>query len=534
MISAFDYQVNNLGQRTSVATSGSEFAVATGWQWGYDALGQVKSAAHATNSAFHRSYRYDDIGNRKQSSPELQLAPAATTNYAPNLLNQYSSITPPGAAAFNPGYDEDGNQLSAFRAPSSAFQYVWDAENRLKLVKDAQGNVLVRYAYDAQSRLIRKTQPGPGTAASASTGCVYDGWNCVAQYNLLTQPALLMRRQTWGSDLSRTMQGAGGVGGLLAVESLDAANPGAWFPTYDGNGNVSEYLGTNGAVAAHFEYDAFGNTISSTGNASAFNYRFSTKPQDAVTGLYYYGYRWYDVVTGRWPSRDPIGEKGGANLYGFTRNRPVRRFDRIGLVDKVVDFHVWVMNKELFGADKVEVDLVAKMKFRCTLENGIEKVESQNVVASNGGDDANISIGAMEDVAADKDMFLARFRNIKCKQFVITGTSINEDFNSTNFIAGSAAVGGVVVIAGGPEAIPEGVAVGGVLGTIGAGVAESFDNEWNLQFSWTIKVCCACHPSEPNQFKWKSVGFNIQKWETNDSEFYHSHGTEGPPRSQPK
>ena len=218
MISAFDYQVNNLGQRTSVATSGSEFAVATGWQWGYDALGQVKSAAHATNSAFHRSYRYDDIGNRKQSSPELQLAPAATTNYAPNLLNQYSSsITPPGAAAFNPGYDEDGNQLSAFRAPSSAFQYEWDGENRLKLIRDALGNVLVRYAYDAQSRLIRRTQPGPGTTASASTGYVNNGWNCVAQYNLLTQPALLMRRQTWGSDLSRTMQGAGGVGGERVV-----------------------------------------------------------------------------------------------------------------------------------------------------------------------------------------------------------------------------------------------------------------------------------------------------------------------------
>jgi RHS repeat-associated protein len=36
----------------------------------------------------------------------------------------------------------------------------------------------------------------------------------------------------------------------------------------------------------------------------------------------YYGYRYYDPVTGRWPSRDPIGEKGGINLYGFVGNRP--------------------------------------------------------------------------------------------------------------------------------------------------------------------------------------------------------------------
>ena len=40
-----------------------------------------------------------------------------------------------------------------------------------------------------------------------------------------------------------------------------------------------------------------------------------------------YGYRFYDPVTGRWPSRDPIGENGGENLYALSGN------DAIGLVD---------------------------------------------------------------------------------------------------------------------------------------------------------------------------------------------------------
>jgi RHS repeat-associated protein len=31
-------------------------------------------------------------------------------------------------------------------------------------------------------------------------------------------------------------------------------------------------------------------------------------------GVTYYGYRWYDPHTGRWPSRDPIEERGGLNL----------------------------------------------------------------------------------------------------------------------------------------------------------------------------------------------------------------------------
>ncbi|PAW75658.1 MAG: hypothetical protein B9S38_00745 [Verrucomicrobiia bacterium Tous-C4TDCM] len=40
----------------------------------------------------------------------------------------------------------------------------------------------------------------------------------------------------------------------------------------------------------------------------------------------YYGYRYYDPVTGRWPSRDPIEERGGINLYGFVGNDGVNRW----------------------------------------------------------------------------------------------------------------------------------------------------------------------------------------------------------------
>jgi RHS repeat-associated protein len=83
------------------------------------------------------------------------------------------------------------------------------------------------------------------------------------------------------------------------------------------------------------QYDPFGNlTVDEYSNAAEFPYRFSTKPQDPVTGLYYYGYRWYDPLTGRWPSRDPIGEEGGVNLYGFVGNDGVGAFDRLGLASR--------------------------------------------------------------------------------------------------------------------------------------------------------------------------------------------------------
>jgi RHS repeat-associated protein len=52
---------------------------------------------------------------------------------------------------------------------------------------------------------------------------------------------------------------------------------------------------------------------------------------DIASGVTYYGFRYYDPVTGRWPSRDPIGEYGGLNLYGMVVNDPVNLWDYLGL-----------------------------------------------------------------------------------------------------------------------------------------------------------------------------------------------------------
>ena len=52
----------------------------------------------------------------------------------------------------------------------------------------------------------------------------------------------------------------------------------------------------------------------------------------------YYGYRYYDPKTGRWPSRDPIEEEGGVNLYGFVRNDGIGKWDYLGFKKGVSTF----------------------------------------------------------------------------------------------------------------------------------------------------------------------------------------------------
>ncbi|YCM45274.1 RHS repeat-associated core domain-containing protein [Verrucomicrobiaceae bacterium 227] len=57
-----------------------------------------------------------------------------------------------------------------------------------------------------------------------------------------------------------------------------------------------------------------------------------------ASGVRYYGYRYYLPELGKWPSRDPIGERGGINLYGMVRNRITSQVDSLGRVPVDVNY----------------------------------------------------------------------------------------------------------------------------------------------------------------------------------------------------
>ena len=131
----------------------------------------------------------------------------------------------------------------------------------------------------------------------------------------------------WGPDLSGSLQGAGGVGGLVAV-SVDGD---FYFPGYDNTGNIIGYWDEDGFLVAEYAYDAFGNIVGGSNQPDvSFPFRFSTKYYDEETYLYYYGYRYFSPNLGRWINRDPIKENGGINIYSFTKNNPLRFIDSLG------------------------------------------------------------------------------------------------------------------------------------------------------------------------------------------------------------
>jgi len=229
--------------------------------------------------------------------------------YAANALNQYTNILE-GAALSAPLYDADGNLTNY-----NGWTFTWDAENRL--IAAVNGSTVVSNQYDYMSRRISKDSGG------VTRMYVYDGWNLVQEVI-----GTSTNNYIWGLDLSGSLQGAGGIGGLLSA-NLNGTQA---FYFYDANGNVSDLAGVSGNNLAHYEYDPYGNiTVSDYSLASANPFRFSTKYLDEETGLYYYGFRYYAPQLGRWVSRDTLREAGGLNIYGFVRNSSPNSYDGHGL-----------------------------------------------------------------------------------------------------------------------------------------------------------------------------------------------------------
>jgi RHS repeat-associated protein len=220
-------------------------------------------------------------------------------------------------------YDGDGNLTK----DDEGRIYAWDIFSRLISVTTAEARV--EFSYDALGRRMSKSVDLDNDGSvERETAYIYSGWNCVEE-RAAANGAQAETAYVWAEDLSGSMQGAGGVGGLLAV--IDGA--GAHTAASDANGNVAAYFDGSGNIAAEYDYTPFGTVLSKSGaKADGFAYRFSTKPYDAETGLYYYGYRYYSPELGRWISQDPIEEAGGLNLYGFVSNNSINFIDSNGKI----------------------------------------------------------------------------------------------------------------------------------------------------------------------------------------------------------
>jgi RHS repeat-associated protein len=248
----------------------------------------------------------------------------------------------------------DTNTVTAYLPATVTFAY--DLNGNLR----TNGTRLLDY--DDENQLIRVTEPGAWLSEF-----VYDGkmrrrlrreyvwqsaiWNLQSEIQYVYDGNLVIQERhytphlstnhpqqtityTRGNDLSGSLEGAGGIGGLLARTASEISNlqsPSHAYYHADGNGNVTAMIATNQAVVARYLYDPYGNPLAATGPLAEANlYRFSCKEWHPLSGLVYYGYRFYDPLLQRWLSRDLIGELGGLNLFAFAQNAPLDFVDLYG------------------------------------------------------------------------------------------------------------------------------------------------------------------------------------------------------------
>lgn len=242
-------------------------------------------------------------------------------------------------------YDLGGRLLE-----NSQWKYSWNSDDRLI---SAESRAVIpgrrlEFSYDHAGRRIKKSvfkKKSDTWVLDSESFFYYDSIlpsGTPSDFGVLTGEKRINHETNetsefqylWGLDLNGTYQGLGGVGGLIAV--IDKTNGKTYLPCSDAKGTIHSYIDSEScAPVATFAYDPYGRIISSTIAPSSYplplSLLFQSKYYDSETGLYYFGFRYYDPGTGRWLNRDPLGEDGGYNLYAFCNNDPVNGIDPLGL-----------------------------------------------------------------------------------------------------------------------------------------------------------------------------------------------------------
>ena len=370
-LSKFDYTYNPVGTIATWTTQ-ADTSTAIVNTLTYDGADQLTSAVQSGGGSASNAYAYDPAGNRlaETTSSGTTTAQFNSVNQLTRLSNSPTSQTVAGytsgtltsatinaaPAAITGGTNFSANiplpagtnVVSVVAQPSSStgtittkrYQVITSGSAPNTLAYDANGNVTTdengnSYKWDALNRITAVIY-NSGSNVGNHTEFAYDG---------LSRRTKIVERTgtTIGSGTVSSTKNYLWIGSEI-VEERNASNAvqkrfftqgeqqsgAACFYTFDHLGSVKEMCSATGAILSRLGYDPYGRvTLESGTNVSTKQY--TGDYYHPTSGLNLTKYRAYDANTGRWLSKDPIGENGGINLYDYVLNRPIQTLDRYGL-----------------------------------------------------------------------------------------------------------------------------------------------------------------------------------------------------------
>ncbi|MCZ7648078.1 MAG: hypothetical protein M5U26_22935 [Planctomycetota bacterium] len=241
--------------------------------------------------------------------------------------NSVHELTAIDAASLS--YDLKGN----LTAHSNGQTYTWDFENLM--ASATVGEETAEYVYDAFRRRVKKTFD------ENSTVFVYDGWRCISEYDNGAAASAPDRLFVFGAYLDEVLMMRNSTGTkyyyhtnhLYSVHAITNQSGAIVEPvkSYDAYGKATVITGA-GTDSTWFTSDDVTGSATAIGNP----FFYTGQRLDPETGLMYYKNRYYSAELGRFVSRDPIGYKGGINVYEYVYNRPTLNVDPVGNITTCV------------------------------------------------------------------------------------------------------------------------------------------------------------------------------------------------------
>jgi RHS repeat-associated protein len=313
----------------------------------YDGLGQVTARDQGQLMddrsgvdgvpAREEDWAYDPSGNWNNYQRHANGTQTLDQSRTHNQVNEIVTYSGSGIPAV---FDRAGNMTRIPKELSGTafYEATWDAWNRLVRIKTPGGGpygsygsysgtaLEVKYSYDG---LWRRTTKDVITGPDAGlTHFYYDAaWKCVEE-----------RRNSSTDPSKQFVFGARGRNDLVFRERF-GAEAGRHYALCDNMGSKVAITDDDGAVVERYAFTAFGDLESvmeadytpRTISLYGWETLFHGEVRDPETGYYNYGFRYYLPQQGKWPSRDPIGERGGVNLYSFVGNGSVYSLEFLGL-----------------------------------------------------------------------------------------------------------------------------------------------------------------------------------------------------------
>jgi insecticidal toxin complex protein TccC len=289
-----------------------------------DIPGRPQPTDPANRLNYTQTYQYDDGGNliklchvREGASHTREMFIDPTSNRGVRW------VTGDPAPVFDSLFDRHGN-LQALQ-PGQNLQ--WNARDQLASVtlvdRDNAPDDVEHYRYSQGVRVHKRLETHTATNSHF--------------HDVRYLPGLEIRTRDNGEEL-HLITLATGLGNVRCLHWVTGKPPGIdadqlRYTLDDHLGSCLMELDQQARLISHEGYYPFGATAwmaaSSAVEADYKTVRYSGKEMD-VSGLYYYGARYYAPWLQRWVSADPAGDVDGLNLYGFVGNNPLSFFDNSG------------------------------------------------------------------------------------------------------------------------------------------------------------------------------------------------------------